>query len=98
VIARVRSGAFPEDWSDREARRQDQDYAERQAAARERAQDRLDVMRLHGEEPPTLAESIAMRAAATFTEQDRRDRIRDKAMLALGEEQLAGKPNLRAER
>jgi hypothetical protein len=87
VLARIRAGAFEESWADREARRQDAEHAERQAAARERQADYADALRLRGIDPPTLAESIAMRSEATFMEQDRHDRIRDKRMAELIEQE-----------
>jgi hypothetical protein len=87
VIARVRSGGLPEsDW-DKSARREDAARAERAAALRERQADYADMLRMRGIDPPTLAESIATRSEATFSEQDRRDRIRDKRMAELVEQE-----------
>jgi hypothetical protein len=83
VIARTRSA--PPDEQDKRARAEDQEREQRRADARERQKDLADAMRLRGIEPPTAGESIAMRAAATFSEQDRLGRIRDRQMAELGE-------------
>jgi hypothetical protein len=85
VIERTRSA--PPDEADKRARQEDQDREQRQAAARERQADYADALRLRGIDPPTLGESISMRGAATFADQDRRDRIRDKQMAELVEQE-----------
>jgi hypothetical protein len=83
VIARTRSA--PPDEADKRARQEDQDREQRQAAARERQKDYADMLALHGVQPPSLSESLQTRAAATFAEQDRIARIRDRQMAELVE-------------